>query len=84
MSETGQEVLVRTGSQKTLDAIALVEASLGRISVYDVSGNCILEELEPYDALCDRFIGAVETNLNFSDVTNGSCLLEILTRSATC
>ena len=36
VSETGQEVLVRTASQKTLDAIALVEAPLGQISVYDV------------------------------------------------
>lgn len=53
VSETGQEVLVRTASQKTLDAIALVEAPLGQISVYDVGGNYTPEELEPYDALCD-------------------------------
>ena len=41
----------------------LVEASLSRITPYDVNQNYTPEETEPYDAMSDRFIRAVEVSL---------------------
>ena len=43
----------------------LVEASLSRITSYDVNQNYTPEEMEPYDAMSGRFIRAVEVSLKF-------------------
>ena len=43
----------------------LVEASLSRITPYDVNQNYTPEEMEPYDAMSGRFIRAIEVSLKF-------------------
>ena len=57
--------LMSTARQKVLNTIMLVEASLSRITPYDVNQNYTPEEMEPYDAMSDRFIRAVEVSLKF-------------------
>ena len=57
--------LITAARQKVLNTIMLVEASLSRITPYDVNQNYTPEEMEPYDAMSDRFIRAVEVSLKF-------------------
>ena len=57
--------LITVARQKVLNTIMLVEASLSRITPYDVNQNYTPEEMEPYDAMSDRFIRAVEVSLKF-------------------
>jgi nucleotidyltransferase substrate binding protein (TIGR01987 family) len=48
-------------ARRRLDAAArLVDASLARHRPFDPSRTYTPEELEPYDALCDRYMRAVE------------------------
>jgi uncharacterized protein YutE (UPF0331/DUF86 family) len=48
-----------------MDAINLVEASINNVKPYNIDYDYTPEEREPYDALSDRFIRAVETSLKF-------------------
>ena len=57
--------LISAARQKVLNTIMLVEASLSRITPYDVNQNYTPEEMEPYDAMSGRFIRAVEVSLKF-------------------
>lgn len=60
-----QKVLTGAASEKALDAIALVEASLSDIKPYDVEKYYTPKDREPYDALSSRFSRAVEVCLKF-------------------
>ncbi|MDQ1351010.1 MAG: hypothetical protein QG657_1312 [Acidobacteriota bacterium] len=60
-----QKVLTGAASEKALDAIALVEASLSDIKPYDVEKYYTPKDREPYDALNSRFSRAVEVCLKF-------------------
>jgi hypothetical protein len=60
-----REQLAKIASQKALDAIKLVEASLSYIKPYDVEKTYTPREREPYDALNDRFTRAVEVCIKF-------------------
>jgi nucleotidyltransferase substrate binding protein (TIGR01987 family) len=51
--------------EKVLKAIELVEASVTDIGKFSLGRNYTPKELEPYDALSDRFIRAVETAIKF-------------------
>ena len=57
--------LITAARQKVLNTIMLVEASLSRITPYDVNQNYTPEEMEPYDAMSGRFIRAIEGSLKF-------------------
>ena len=57
--------LITAARQKGLNTIMLVEASLSRITPYDVNQNYTPEEMEPYDAMSGRFIRAIEVSLKF-------------------
>lgn len=57
--------LITAARQKVLNTIMLVEASLSRITPYDVNQNYTPEEMEPYDAMSGRFIRAIEVSLKF-------------------
>jgi len=59
------DIVLNKFKQKTIDAIALVEASLLRVKTYNPEKAYTPEEREPYDALCDRFIRAVELSIKF-------------------
>lgn len=50
---------------KVLDTIALVQASLNKLAPYEEARRYSADESEPYDALSDRFIRAVEVSLKF-------------------
>lgn len=59
------EIILQAFRQKTLDAIFLVEASLKRTGVFEADKKYTPVEREPYDALCDRFVRAVEISIKF-------------------
>ena len=57
--------LVQAAARRAAGAIAMVAASLAATPRYDPRKTYTPAELEPYDALCDRFVRAVETALKF-------------------
>jgi len=57
--------LTRDALAKALDAIAILDASLTSVPPFDPARSYSPEELEPYDALSDRFIRAVEVAIRF-------------------
>ena len=59
------KVLFENSRQKVNSAVELVEASLRNLNEYNVNKKYSPKELEPYDALSDRFIRAVETCIKF-------------------
>ena len=60
-----QTILTEAARKKTIDAILLVEASLNRVSPFVLDKTYSPLEAEPYDALCDRFIRAIETSIKY-------------------
>lgn len=60
-----QRKLTEIAAQNAVDAIELIEASLISIQPYDVKASYSPKDREPYDALCDRFIRAVEISIKF-------------------
>lgn len=50
---------------KAARTIALVEASLQDYVAFDAAREYLPKELEPYDALADRFVRAVECSLRY-------------------
>ena len=57
--------LAANGKKKCEAGLTLVEASLRRVQRYDPSRSYTPDELEPYDALADRFVRIVEIALRF-------------------
>lgn len=51
--------------EKALAAIRLVDASLKKLAPYNADCTYTPEEREPYDALSDRFVRAVEVCIKF-------------------
>jgi len=62
---SNRELLVQASGDKCLAAIELVRASLDKVPPYDPNRKYTPDELEPYDALADRFVRAVETSIRF-------------------
>jgi|ERR1035438_9047138 hypothetical protein len=60
MTGSEYDALVDSAKRRYLDAAALVEASLGRYRPFDPAAAYTPEEREPWDALCDRYLRAVE------------------------
>lgn len=60
-----QQTLTRAAMEKLLKAIELVTASVARTDAFDPAKTYSAEELEPFDALCDRFIRFVELAIKF-------------------
>jgi len=58
-------LLVRSSREKCLAAIALVHSSVKKLPPYDIVRKYTHDELEPYDALADRFIRAIEVSIKF-------------------
>ena len=65
MSANKQAEITRHARQKMNDAVALVQASLNKLKPYDEKHAYSADESEPYDALSDRFIRAVEVGIKF-------------------
>ncbi len=60
MNNRNFEILLSEAKTKIDKPFALVEASLSKIEKYKLNYTYSYEELEPYDALTDRFIRCVE------------------------
>jgi len=60
-----QKIITTKALKQALDALNLIEASLNTYEAYDAGRKYSPREQEPYDALCDRFIRAVEICLKF-------------------
>ncbi|MEI6515583.1 MAG: nucleotidyltransferase substrate binding protein [bacterium] len=65
MTTSGQIDVTKRDIAKMLDTVALVQASLDKLASYDATRAYTANESEPYDALSDRFIRAVEISLRF-------------------
>jgi len=63
--KSDQQILTNSSLNKTINAIKLVEASLNHIKPYSANKQYTPKEREPYDALSDRFIRAVEISLKY-------------------
>lgn len=64
MNENSRIVL-KSYCQKSLRSIALLEASVNKVQPFDENKSYTFDELEPYDALADRFVRAVEVLFKF-------------------
>ena len=64
---TTQELITisKQAREKALAAVRLVSASIEKLGPYDASRTYTPEEREPYDALSDRFVRAVEVCIKF-------------------
>ena len=65
MTGKDQTAICQFARKKVLSAIARVEASVNRVKPYQTDKQYTPQELEPYDALSDRFVRAVETSIKF-------------------
>jgi hypothetical protein len=65
MTTPEQTEVTKRELAKMFDTVALVQASLDKLTSYDATRNYSSDESEPYDALSDRFIRAVEISLKF-------------------
>ncbi len=59
------KVIAQKQQSKLAAAARLLQASLDKLPEFDPSRTSTPDELEPYDALCDRFVRAVEVTLKF-------------------
>ncbi len=59
------KVIAQKQQSKVAAAARLLQASLDKLPEFDPSRTFTPDELEPYDALCDRFVRAVEVTLKF-------------------
>lgn len=59
------KLLTEAASKQTKKAIGLVKASLDTVKPYNEKKEYSPKELEPYDALCDRFVRAIESSVKF-------------------
>ena len=65
MSERQRRLIGSAAGKATAAAAALVGASLAKVPAYSEGEDYSADEREPYDALTDRFIRAVEMCLQF-------------------
>ena len=65
MTMPEQQTITQQALRKMSAAIALVQASLEKLEPYDNQRTYTADEREPYDALSDRFIRAVEVSIRF-------------------
>lgn len=65
MTSPEQADVARRARAQMLATVGLVQASLRKLVPYDDAHVYSAEESEPYDALSDRFIRAVESSLKF-------------------
>lgn len=65
MSLSEQTAVTRQALQKMKAAVSLVQASLNKLKPYNDHHTYSADEREPYDALSDRFIRAVEVSIKY-------------------
>jgi hypothetical protein len=65
MSTENKQIILSSYKQKSLKSIDILEASMQKVKPFDASKDYTYDELEPYDALADRFVRAVEVLFKF-------------------
>ncbi|MEO8410091.1 MAG: nucleotidyltransferase substrate binding protein [Propionivibrio sp.] len=65
MTSSDYDTLVAAAARRDADAAAMVEASLQRYRPFDPKRSYTPLEREPYDALCDRYLRAVEMAIRY-------------------
>ena len=65
MGKYNYDEYIKISKEKVDKSFALVEASMKKISKYDLNRTYTYDELEPYDALADRFIRCVEVFIKY-------------------
>jgi hypothetical protein len=65
MTSSEYDALVAAAAQRYANAAGMVDASLRRYQPFDVLRAYSPEELEPYDAMCDRYLRAVEMAIRY-------------------
>jgi hypothetical protein len=65
MTTDNRLVILNSYKQKLLRCILLLHSSLLKIKPYDPDKEYTADELEPYDALSDRFIRTVEMTFKY-------------------
>lgn len=65
MTSSDYDALVTAAASRYANAAALLEASLKRYRPFDPARNYTPEALEPYDAMCDRYLRAVEMAIRY-------------------
>jgi hypothetical protein len=65
MTSSEYDVLVAAAANRYGNAVALLEASLKRYRPFNPVRAYTPEELEPYDAMCDRYLRTVEMAIRY-------------------
>lgn len=65
MTSSEYDALLAAATKRYADAAALLEASLRRYRPFDPARVYTPEELEPYDAMCDRYLRVVEMAIRY-------------------
>ena len=65
MTSSDYDALVAAAAKRYADAAGLLAASLQRYRPFDVTRAYSPFELEPYDAMCDRYLRAVEMAIRY-------------------
>jgi len=65
MSQKNKHIILLSYKEKLLRSIILLRASLHKVQPFDENKDYTFDELEPYDALSDRFIRTVEVAIKF-------------------
>ena len=63
MNASGTLGVARQAMEKVLASVTLVRASVDKLPPYDARRDYTADDREPYDALSDRFVRAVEVSL---------------------
>ncbi|MBK9445468.1 MAG: nucleotidyltransferase substrate binding protein [Betaproteobacteria bacterium] len=65
MTSSEYDALLVAATKRYADSAALLEASLRRYRPFDTTRAYTPEELEPYDAMCDRYLRVVEMAIRY-------------------
>ena len=65
MTSSEYDALLVAATKRYADSAALLDASLRRYRPFDTARAYTPEELEPYDAMCDRYLRVVEMAIRY-------------------
>ncbi len=65
MTSSDYDQLLATAARRYIDSAVMVEASLQRYKPFETARPYTPLELEPYDALCDRYLRSVEMAIRY-------------------
>lgn len=63
--KVNKSIILQSYINKSISSISVLEASISKVKPFDEHKNYTYDELEPYDALSDRFMRTVEVLFKF-------------------